>query len=96
MWRGILYLAAVMKWYTRKVLAWRISNTLEANFCVEARTRAIHRFGPPKIINTDQGSQFITFAWMNRLRRSGVYISIESKGRLPDNIFVEQCWRSLK
>ena len=67
--RGFLYLVAIMDWFTRKVLAWRISNTLEADFCVEALNEAVHRFGPPEIMNTDQGSQFTSFAWTDRLKR---------------------------
>ena len=97
--RGFLYLVAIMDWHTRKVLAWRISNTLEADFCVEALNEAIHRFGPQEIMNTDQGSQFTSFAWTDRLRRSGVRISpshackhalpgqwMDGKGRFLDNI----------
>ena len=94
--RGFLYLVAIMDWHTRKVLAWRISNTLEADFCVDALNEAIHKFGPPEIMNTDQGSQFTSFAWTDRLRRSGVRISMDGKGRYLDNIFVERLWRSLK
>ncbi|MDG1969533.1 MAG: IS3 family transposase [Paracoccaceae bacterium] len=94
--RGFLYLVAIMDWHTRKVLAWRISNTLEADFCVEALNEAIARFGPPEIMNTDQGSQFTSFAWADRLRRSDVRISMDGKGQFLDNIFVEQLWRSLK
>ena len=94
--RGFLYLVAIMDWQTRKVLAWRISNTLEAEFCVDALNEAIHKFGPPGIMNTDQGSQFTSFAWTDRLRRSGVRISMDGKGRFLDNIFVERLWRSLK
>jgi len=94
--RGFLYLVAIMDWYTRKVLAWRISNTLEAEFCVDALNEAIHKFGPPEIMNTDQGSQFTSFAWTDRLRRSAVRISMDGKGRFLDNIFVERLWRSLK
>ncbi|MFC4215412.1 IS3 family transposase [Pseudophaeobacter arcticus] len=94
--RGFLYLVAIMDWRTRKVLAWRISNTLEAEFCVEALNEAIARFGPPEIMNTDQGSQFTSFAWTDRLRRTGVRISMDGKGRFLDNIFVERLWRSLK
>ncbi|GAA6196720.1 hypothetical protein NBRC116598_21640 [Pseudophaeobacter arcticus] len=75
-------LGAVMDWYTRKVLAWRISNTLEADFCVEALSEAIHLFGPPEVMNTDQGSQFTSFAWTGRLRRSGVHISMDGSRRL--------------
>jgi len=94
--RGFLYLVAIMDWHTRKVLAWRISNTLEADFCVEALNEAIHTFGPPEIMNTDQGSQFTSFAWTDRLRRSAVRISMDGKGRFLDNIFVERLWRSMK
>jgi putative transposase len=94
--RGFLYLIAIMDWHTRKVLSWRISNTLEADFCIEALDEAIHHFGPPQIMNTDQGSQFTSFAWTDRLRRSGVRISMDGKGRFLDNIFVERLWRSLK
>ena len=74
--RGFLYLVAIMDWFTRKVLAWRISNTLEADFCVEALNEAIHEFGPPEIMNTDQGSQFTSFAWTDRLKRVGARIDL--------------------
>jgi putative transposase len=94
--RGFLYLVAIMDWHTRKVLAWRISNTLEADFCVEALNEAIHKFGQPEIMNTDQGSQFTSFAWTDRLRRTGVRISMDGKGRFLDNIFIERLWRTLK
>ena len=69
-----------MDWHTRKVLSWRISNTLKADFCVEALNEAIHKFGPPEIMNMDQGSQFTSFAWTDRLRGSGVRSSIDGKG----------------
>ncbi len=94
--RGFLYLVVIMDWATRKVLAWRISNTLEADFCVEALNEAVHRFGVPEIMNTDQGSQFTSFAWVDRLKRVGARISMDGKGRFLDNIFVERLWRSLK
>ena len=94
--KGFLYLVAIMDWFTRKVLAWRISNTLEADFCVEALNEAIHRFGPPEIMNTDQGSQFTSFAWTDRLKRVRTRISMDGKGRCLDNIFIERLWRSLK
>ncbi|WP_246055037.1 IS3 family transposase [Paracoccus gahaiensis] len=97
--RGFLYLVAIMDWHTRMVLAWRISNTLDADFCVEALNEAIYRFGPPDIMNSDQGSQFTSFAWTDRLRRSGVRISMDGKGvrKLTlDNIFIERLWRTLK
>ncbi|RCW87172.1 transposase [Paracoccus lutimaris] len=94
--RSAAYLVAVMDWFTRKVLAWRISNTLEADFCVEALNEAIHKFGPPEIMNIDQGSQFTSFAWTDRLKRVGTQISMEGKERCLDNIFIERLWRSLK
>ncbi|MFT7147400.1 MAG: transposase InsO family protein [Yoonia sp.] len=84
-----------MDWHTRKVLAWRISNTLEAGFCVDALNEAVHKFGAPDIMNTDQGSQFKSFAWTDRSRGSNVRISMDGKGRFLDNIFVERLWRSL-
>ena len=94
--KGFLYLVAIMDWFTRKVLAWRISNTLEADFCVEALNEAVHKFGTPEIMNTDQGSQFTSFAWTDRLKRIGTRISMDGKGRCLDNIFIERLWRSLK
>jgi putative transposase len=94
--RGFLYLVAIMDWHTRKVLAWRISNTMEADFCVDTLNEAIRKFGPPEIMNTDQGSQCTSFAWTDRLRRSAVRISMDGKGRFLDNIFVERLWRSIK
>jgi putative transposase len=94
--RGFLYLVAIIDWFTRKVLAWRISNTLEADFCVEALNEAVHKFGSPEIMNTDQGSQFTSFAWTDRLRRMGVRISMDGKGRFLDNIFIERLWCTLK
>ena len=94
--RGFLYLVAIMDWHTRMVLSWRISNTLDADFCVEALNEAIYRFGPPDIMNSDQGSQFTSFAWTDRLRRSGIRISMDGKGRYLDNIFIERLWRTLK
>ena len=94
--RGFLYLVAIMDWHTRKVLSWRISNTLEAGFCVEALNESIQKFGPPDIMNTDQGSQFTSFAWTDCLRHSGIRISMDGKGRFLDNIFVERLWRSMK
>ena len=84
-----------MDWFTRKVLAWRISNTPEADFCVEAVNEAIHRFGPSEIVNTDQGSQFTSFAWTDRPKRIGTRYSMDGTGRCLDNIFIERLWRSL-
>ena len=94
--RGFLYLVAVMDWASRKVLSWRLSNTLDASFCVEALEEAIARYGPPEIFNTDQGSQFTSFELLDVLRRAGVRISMDGKGRWMDNVFIERLWRSLK
>ena len=87
--KGFLYMVAIMDWFTRKVLARCISNTLEAEFCIEALNEAIHKFGPPEIMNTDQGSQFTSFDWTDRLRRAKTKISIDGKARYLDNIFIE-------
>lgn len=94
--RGFLYLVAIMDWASRKVLAWRLSNTMEAGSCVEALEEALARFGPPSIMNTDQGSQFTSWAWTSCLHNAEVKISMDGKGRFLDNIFVERLWRSLK
>ncbi len=93
---GFLYLVAIMDWATRKVLSWRLSNTMHADFCVEALNEAIARFGPPGIMNTDQGSQFTGSAWIATLTEAGVRISMDGRGRYLDNIFIERLWRSLK
>ena len=94
--RGFLYLVAIMDWHSRKVLAWRLSNTMEVRFCVDTLEEALDRHGPPDIFNTDQGSQFTSWAWTERLRDAGVRISMDGKGRFLDNIFIERLWRSLK
>ena len=88
-WNGFLYLVAIMDWATRKVLSWRLSNTMHADFCVDALSEAVAKHGPPEIMNTDQGSQITSFAWTDRLRRSGIRISMDGKGRFLANIFVE-------
>jgi putative transposase len=93
--RGLLYLVGIMYWHTRKALAWRISNTCEAEFCVEAQNEAIHRLGPREIMNTDQGGQFTSFAWTDRLKHIGARVSMDGKGRCIDNIFIERLWRSI-
>lgn len=93
---GFLYLVAIMDWASRKVLAWRLSNTMHASFCVEALQEAIARFGPPQIMNTDQGSQFTGSEWITVLTKAGVRISMDGRGRCMDNIFIERLWRSLK
>src|SRR6266516_4174954 len=94
--KGFLYLVVVMDWVSRAVLAWRLSNTLGADFCVEALEAALSRYGPPEIFNTDQGSQFTSDDFTGTLQRHRVTISMDGKGRYMDNIFVERLWRSLK
>jgi putative transposase len=94
--RGFVYLVAVMDWFSRRVLAWRLSITLEGDFCVEALQEAMDRYGKPKIFNTDQGSQFTAEAFTALLEASDVQVSMDGKGRFLDNIFIERLWRSLK
>ena len=94
--RGFIYLAAVMDWATRRVLAWRVSNTLTADFCVEAVEEAIARYGKPEIFNTDQGSQFTSDDFTTMLHSHGVAISMDGRGCWRDNVFVERLWRSIK
>ena len=94
--RGFLYLVAIMDWYSRKVLAWRLSNTLEADFCVAALKEALATYGPPEIFNTDQGSQFTSSDWIDVLNEAKVKISMDGKGRWIDNRMIERLWRSLK
>ena len=94
--RGFLYLVAIMDWATRHVLAWRLSNTIDANFCVEALQEAMARYGRPAIFNTDQGSQFTSFDFTDVLKDTDVAISMDGRGRYMDNIFIERLWRSLK
>ncbi len=94
--RGFLYLVAIMDWATRRVLAWRLSNTMDARFCVEALNDALERYGKPEIFNTDQGSQFTSFDFTNVLKEAEVTISMDGRGRCMDNIFIERLWRSLK
>ena len=94
--RGFAYLVAVIDWYSRKVLAWRLSNTMDTAFCVEALEEALSVYGPPEIFNTDQGSQFTSEAFTRMLKAHKVRISMDGKGRALDNIFVERLWRSVK
>ena len=94
--RGFLYLVAIMDWHSRKVLAWRLSNTLDADFCVEALQEALAQYEAPEIFNTDQGCQFTSAAFTDVLKVAGVTISMDGKGRWIDNVFVERLWRSLK
>lgn len=94
--RGFLYLVAVMDWASRKVLSWRLANTLEASFCVEALEEALARYGAPEVFNTDQGSQFTSFDFIAVLEATGIRISMDGNGRWMDNVFIERLWRSLK
>lgn len=93
--RGFVYLAAVIDWRSRYVLSWRISNTLSADFCVEALKEALE-YGTPQIMNTDQGSQFTSDEFISVLKEHGIQISMDGRGRAADNIFVERLWRSVK
>lgn len=94
--RGFLYLVAIMDWATRHVLAWRLSNTMGAWFCVAALNEAMAKYGEPEIFNSDQGSQFTSFEFAGVLNDAGVAISMDGRGRCMDNIFIERLWRSLK
>ena len=94
--RGFVYLVAIMDWYSRRVLSWRVSNTLDASFCIEALEEAIESHGAPEIFNTDQGSQFTSEAFTGVLKQHDIRISMDGKGRWVDNVFVERLWRSVK
>lgn len=94
--RGFAYLVAIIDWHSRRVLAWRLSNTMQTGFCVEALEEALRRFGKPQIFNTDQGSQFTSEEFTRPLRERGIKVSMDGKGRCIDNVFVERLWRSLK
>ena len=94
--RGFLYLVAIMDWHGRRVLSCRLSNTMEADFCIEALEEALSRFGRPGIFNTDQGSQFTSPRFTQVLLDAGVRISMDGRGRWMDNVFIERLWRSLK
>ena len=94
--RGFVYRVAIMDWHSRKVLSWRVSNTLDASFCVEALEAALETYGAPEIFNTDQGSQFTSEDFTGVLKRHGIRISRDGKGRWVDNVFVERWWRSVK
>lgn len=94
--RGFLYLVAIMDWYSRKVLAWRLSNSMEADFCIEALKEAMSKHGQPEIMNSDQGSQFTGHDWTSTLSEAGVKISMDGRGRWIDNRMIERLWRSLK
>lgn len=94
--RGFAYLIAIMDWHSRRVLSWRLSNTLDTGFCVEALQEAIERYGVPEIFNTDQGSQFTSTEFTDVLKAHRIQISMDGKGRWIDNVFVERLWWSLK
>ena len=94
--RGFMYLVAVMDWHSRAVLSWRLSNSIDSSFCVEALEEALSRYGKPEIFNTDQGSQFTSEEFTGALSGAGVRISMDGKGRWMDNVFIERLWRSLK
>jgi putative transposase len=94
--RGFVYLVAIMDWFSRRVLAWRLSIGMEVNFCVEALAEALAHYGKPDIFNTDQGAQFTSDDFVGALQTQGIQISMDGRGRYLDNIFVERLWRSLK
>ena len=94
--RGFLYLVAIMDWWTRKVLSWRVSNTMDVGFCIEALEDALASYGRPEIFNSDQGSQFTSPQFTKVLRDAEIRISMDGKGRWMDNVFIERLWRSLK
>ena len=94
--RGFMYLIAIMGWATRKVLSWRLSNTLDTRFCVEALKEALFKYGAPDIFNSDQGCQFTSEAFTSVLKTWNIRISMDGKGRFRDNIFIERLWRTLK
>ena len=94
--RGFLYLVAIMDWHSRRVLSWRLSNTMHADFCIEALEEALECYGRPAIFNTDQGSQFTSTEFTGFLQAHGIRISMDGRGRWLDNVFIERLWRSLK
>jgi putative transposase len=94
--RGFMYLVAVMDWYSRKILSFRLSNTLDSEFCIEALEEALRRYGKPEIFNTDQGSQFTSRGFVGMLESHGIQVSMDGRGRAQDNIFVERLWWTLK
>lgn len=94
--RGFIYLAAVVDWYSRKVLSWRVSITMDVQFCLDAVQEAIERYGTPEIFNTDQGSQFTSLAFTGLLKDHGIRISMDGKGCWRDNVFIERLWRTVK
>ena len=93
---GFVYLVAILDWHSRCVLSWRLSTSLDSAFCVDALNEVLEVYGPPEIVNTDQGSQFTSQGWITRLQAAGVQVSMDGKGRYLDNIIVERFWRTLK
>ena len=93
---GFIYLTVIMDWYSRKVLSWRLSNSLDSSFCVNALEEAMHRYGKPEIFNSDQGSQYTGDAFTSVLLNKDIRISMDGKGAWRDNVFVERLWRSVK
>ena len=94
--QGFLYLVAIIDWASRAVLSWRLSNTMDTSFCIDALEDALARFGRPEIFNTDQGSQFTSSSFTGKLLAAGIRISMDGRGRWLDNVFIERLWRSLK
>ena len=94
--RGFVYLAVVLDWYTRRVLSWKVSITMDVHFCLEAVEEAIMSYGTPEIMNTDQGSQFTSQAFTGLLKENEIKISMDGKGSWRDNVFIERLWRSVK
>jgi putative transposase len=94
--RGFMYLVAVMDWHSRKILSWRVSNTLDSEFCIQALREALERYGKPEIFNTDQGAQFTSIAFTQVLKDHDITISMDGRGRCQDNIFVERLWWTIK
>jgi putative transposase len=94
--RGFVYFCAVMDWASRRILSFRLSNTLTTDFCVEALEEAITRHGKPEIVNTDQGSQFTSLEFTGKLKNQGIAISMDGKGAWRDNVFIERFWKTLK
>ena len=94
--RGFMYLFAIMDWYSRKIIAWELSNTLDTGFCLTTLNRALKTSGTPEIFNTDQGCQFTSEEWRNALDGAGIVISMDGRGRWIDNVMIERFWRSIK
>ena len=94
--RGFLYLVAIMDWHSRKVLSWRLSNTMDTRFCVEALEEAVELYGTPEIFNTDQGSQFTSFDFTTVLKGNGIKIAMDGKGSREEKVFIEPLWRGWK